>query len=775
MKRTFAVLALSGGLAAASPAQDAALPGRIHGRVMDSRGVPMPGIEVRLEAAGETRAATAASPDGGFSFEAVPAGRHRLSAWLSGRQQGSREAAVQSGQVVELSLTVRLGFLDEVTVTDSREEQLKRETAATVDVVGQETIDQLKPTHPGQIMGLVPGVWVNVTGGEGHQTAIRQPLTTNPVYLYLEDGVPSRSTGFFNHNALYEINVPQADSIEVTKGPSSALYGSDAIGGVVNVLTRSALEPSGADLSLEGGAYGFGRLLVSGNGRRGENGLRADANVTRTDGWRDATGYERQSFSLRGDRAASAGSHLKVLATYSHIDQETAGSSALAASDYLNNPTLNLTPISYRKVEAFRLSVDYARPLGSAGQLSLIPYFRYDTMGLLPNWTLTFDPTFYDTRNTSYGLLGKVRRDFAPWRMQWVGGIDLDLSPGMRVETRITPSTTPIPGGPNVFSAFTPVNMVYDYDVTYFGAAPYVNVELSPWPSVRASAGLRLDHVQYEYDDLLTTPPTTRHRRPPSATREYNHLSPKFGVTWQASSRVNAFVAYRHAFRVPSEGQLFRQGSALNTLDLEPVKAHNLEVGLRVSPNAKVALEASVYRLDKRDDILSFRDPVDGSTQAVNAGHTRHLGVETGARLRPWDWLQVSAAYAWSRHTYEDWLVDPARGVDFSGKEIETAPEQIGNLLVTVTPGKGAFSVEVVRLGRYWMDAANTHEYAGHTLVNLRAQFPLTRRLEVFGRLLNLADERYAESASFTQARGEEFAPGMPRTAYFGMKVSWAR
>ena len=81
-------------------------------------------------------------------------------------------------------------------------------------------IRELKASHPADLLGQVPGVWVNVTGsGEGHMTAIRQPLTTNPVYLYLEDGVPTRSTGFFNHNALYEINVPQAERIEVLKGP----------------------------------------------------------------------------------------------------------------------------------------------------------------------------------------------------------------------------------------------------------------------------------------------------------------------------------------------------------------------------------------------------------------------------------------------------------------------------------------------------------------------------------------------------------------------------
>jgi outer membrane receptor protein involved in Fe transport len=88
-------------------------------------------------------------------------------------------------------------------------------------------------------MNQVPGVAVGVTNGEGHTTAIRQPFTTSPVYLFLEDGIPTRSTGFFNHNALYEIDIPQAGGIEVVRGPGSALYGSDAVAGVINVLTHN--------------------------------------------------------------------------------------------------------------------------------------------------------------------------------------------------------------------------------------------------------------------------------------------------------------------------------------------------------------------------------------------------------------------------------------------------------------------------------------------------------------------------------------------------------
>src|SRR5574343_1042593 len=242
--------------------------------------------------------------------------------------------------------------LGEVTVTATREGQLVNETPATVDVSKEKTLREVKPTHPTEIMGQVAGVWVNVTGGEGHQTAIRQPLTTNPVYLYLEDGVPTRSTGFFNHNALYEVNLPMAGGIEINKGPGSALYGTDAIGGVGNVLTRKPPTKPEIESSIETGSYGWTRAMVTGGSAFGNHAFRADLNLSHTDGWRDKTAYDRQSGTLRWDSAIGNDATLKTVATFSNIDQETAGSSAISRQDYLNNPKANYAPISLRRVQA---------------------------------------------------------------------------------------------------------------------------------------------------------------------------------------------------------------------------------------------------------------------------------------------------------------------------------------------------------------------------------------------------------------------------------------
>jgi iron complex outermembrane recepter protein len=651
--------------------------------------------------------------------------------------------------------------LGEITVTGTREGQARSETPATVSVISEEAVREVAPAHPSELMGRVPGVHVNVTGGEGHATAIRQPITTAPVYLFLEDGIPTRSTGFFNHNALYEVNVPQAGGVEVLKGPGTALYGSDAIGGVVNVLTRPAPLTPEAELRLEGGEHGWVRLLGSAGNTWGEDGLRADLNLTRTDGWREATGYERQSATLRWDRFFESGAALKTVLSASNIDQETAGSSRLSREDYLDNPTLNYTPISFREVRAVRLSTAYERE-SARSLLSITPYLRYNEMDLLANWTLASDPSVSETGHASAGLLLKYRRDFAPLRTRLIVGADLDYSPGSRFEQSITTTRDG-----RVFTAYAINETIYDYDVTFMAASPYVHLELSPLERLRLTGGLRYDAMRYDYDNKLGELTTGRHRRPASTKVDFRHLSPKLGLTYAFTPVLNGFAAYSHAFRVPSEGQLFRQGSAANTVDLEPVKADNYELGLR-GQLGKVTWETSVYYMVKKDDILTFTHP-DDTRETVNAGETLHRGFEAALGAPLTRELRFDLAYSRSRHTFEEWVT--RTGTDFSGKEMSSAPRSLTNARLGYRPARlqgAALELEWQRVGSYWLDDENTARYDGHDLFNLRGSYAVTKRLELDARVANLADERYATAAALSRGQ-EEFAPGLPRTYYVGL------
>jgi iron complex outermembrane receptor protein len=678
-----------------------------------------------------------------------------------------RAVTVTAGQTTDLNIQLEDEAISipEVVVIASRDAKDLSEVAASVGVIGGSAIREAQPGHPSEIMGQIPGVWVNVTGGEGHMTAIRQPLTTDPVYLYLEDGVPTRSTGFFNHNALYEVNLPQSDRVEVMKGPANAMYGSDAIGGVVNVGTRAPTEETSAELTAEGGAHGFQRYLGSLSGTSGQNGLRADANVTLTDGWRDGTAYDRYSGTLRWDRALSGGGSLRTVVTYSNIDQSTAGTSAISRDDYEANPQVNYTPISYRKVTALRWYTAFEKRVASL-TWNVTGFARSNSMDILPNWSLTFDPAIWETSNASFGMLANVRYDVPSGMASLTAGFDADLSPGSHFERTIVPENVD-----GIFVDYADGSAIYDYDVTFRGLSPYLHGEMTPTDRVHLSAGLRVDLLGYDYGNHLSEETTGQHRRPADASPTFSAVSPKFGITVEAAEGLDLFGAYRRGFRAPSEGQLFRQGSAESTVDLDPVKADSWEVGLRGSAGGSFRYEVSGYWMTKKDDILSYRLP-DGSTQAVNAGETLHKGVELGVGARIVQGLDLDVAYSIADHTYEDW--QPNQNTDLSGNEAEFAPNQVGSARLRIAPPAlpgAVVTLEWSHLGPYWEDATNENEYEGHDLFNLRAAYGVTRRLQLFMRLNNLLDERYAERASYNAFRGEELAPGLPRTLYVGVSV----
>ena len=672
--------------------------------------------------------------------------------------------------------------LAEVTVTATREGQLVNETPATIGIIKEKTLRETKPSHPSEIMGQIPGVWVNVTGGEGHQTAIRQPLTTNPVYLYLEDGIPTRSTGFFNHNALYEVNLPMAGGIEVNKGPGSALYGSDAIGGVVNVLTRKPPTRPEIDASLEAGSYGWARATATGGTAFGDHAFRADINVSHTDGWRDYTGYDRQSATLRWDSAIGNDATLKTVATYSNIDQQTAGSSAISRSDFDNNPRTNYTPISLRKVQAFRLSSAYEKESGNS-LLSITPYYRNNAMDLLANWSLSYDPTIYTTENQSFGAQIKYRHDFAPLRTRLIVGIDLDHSPGSRLENRISTTSTGS-GYTRVYTSYTQGARVYDYDVTYQGISPYVHGEISPVEKLRISAGLRYVQVSFKFDNSFGTTPiqtgTAYYGQVGNTDIDFGHLSPKLGATYMFSEAINVFAAYNHAFRAPSEGQLFRPAVASSALaasaaaqasrNLKPVKVDSVELGLRGKINAAINYDIAAYYMTKKDDILGSKDPVTNASTTTNAGKTLHKGIEIGAGAQLASLWRVDTALSYAKHTYESWVTKDG---NFSGKEMELAPRTIANTRLTFGDAKvGMVQLEWLHFGSWWSNAANTSKYAGHDLANLRGTYPLSRDINLFGNIHNVTDQRYAESTGVSSGF-DTFAPGLPRTFTLGLQAKW--
>jgi iron complex outermembrane receptor protein len=725
-------------------------------------GRPVPDATVGVPALGRF---TTADSAGRFRLGGVGFGSLLVEARAIGFRPVWYSVTVVPGDSATLELRLRPAAvtLPDVVVSTTREEQLASTTPLSVGVIREEEIRETRGHHPSEIVNRSPGVYVSNFGGEGHATAIRQPITTKALYAYLEDGVPIRSTGFFNHNALYEINIPQAGRLEIIKGPGSAVYGSDAVGGVINAFTRDPSPRPEAEVFVEGGSRTYVRGLSTVSTTTGRSGLRADLNVTRADGWRDATPYDRQSGTLRWDYRLGETGRIKTVAAFSHVDQPGDGGGDLTADDFRLNPTTTYSPVAFRRVKAARLSTEL-QLRGEQSSFGATLYARDNELDLLPSWQLSFDPQIWESRNRSVGLLTRYRHTLASLRTNFSTGVDLEYSPGSRLETQIITQRS----GP-AFTGYTVGEVQYDYDVAFYQAAPYAQADVALPGRVHLSAGVRYDHIGYDYDNRLSVLTTGAHRRPASTDASFDRLSPKLGASWEIAATASLFASYREAFRAPSESQLFRQGAAESTVDLKPVRARSWEAGVRSALGGRVTLEATAYSMRLRDDVLTFFEPATGLRLTQNAGATNHRGLEVGMGVAIARGVRLDAAVSYAKHTYVEWQPRPT--VDYSGNEMELAPRFLGNGRLTYRPdflSTGLIAVEWVRLGSYWMDPENTTKYGGHDLLNLFATVPVIAHLELSGRVTNLGDRRYAETSSFNAQQGERYRPGAPRQFFLG-------
>ncbi|MGZ5189783.1 MAG: TonB-dependent receptor plug domain-containing protein, partial [Flavisolibacter sp.] len=164
-----------------------------------------------------------------------------------------------SNNVQIISLNTAQSLLQGVVVTANRDAVKRSEAPVAITNLSAKTIQDAKPTSIDQVLNKVSGVYMVNLGNEQHQMSIRQPMTTKSLFLYLEDGIPIRTSGLFNHNALLELNMATVKNIEVIKGPSSSLYGSEAIGGVVNFITQAPTAIPMLKLSVLGNDIGYKR------------------------------------------------------------------------------------------------------------------------------------------------------------------------------------------------------------------------------------------------------------------------------------------------------------------------------------------------------------------------------------------------------------------------------------------------------------------------------------------------------------------------------------
>jgi outer membrane receptor protein involved in Fe transport len=300
---------------------------------------------------------------------------------------------------------------------------------------------------------------------------------------------------------------------------------------------------------------------------------------------------------------------------------------------------------------------------------------------------------------------------------------------------------------------------------------------------------MRYDVSGYSYNNNLSVDesPLSKHRRPADTDVSYKHLSPKLGVTYELGKGNSVFASYRHGFRAPSQGQLFQQNTAANTVDLEPVKVDSYEAGIRGQLLQRFLYELSVYDMTISDDILTFITP-SNSREAVNAGKSRYKGIEIGTGIALAPMLRLDLSYSRTSQRYVDYVPQAAQpatasapakaAIDYSGNLVEQAPRSLANAFLTWSPSVlkgGRVAFEYSHTGSYPGDAANTAFYSSFDLFNAQGSVQVHPSAELYARVTNLLNRQYAALASYDAFQSWQYNPGSPRSIYAGIRYRWDR
>jgi iron complex outermembrane recepter protein len=648
--------------------------------------------------------------------------------------------------------------LDELVVTGTRSGTPILDLAGNTGRISEEEIDLVRPDHITEIVNRVSGVNIQRGNGQEHLTSIRSPVLTGGAgagsFLFLEDGIPLRAAGFANVNGLFEVNYEQAGGIEVVRGPGSALYGSNAVHGLINVLSRAPSLDLQREIDISVGPHDLYQMKGTVSDTIGQHGYRLSVNGTTDGGYVSDSGYDQQKVSFRHDYYGEIDS-FKTLFSHTNLNQETA--SYIEGFKAYEDESLSRTnpdPEAYRDAKSTRLSTEWERQLTDNSTLRLTPYLRHTEMEFLMHF-LNGQPV-EKNKHSSVGLLAAYTKDLSGGH-KIIFGTDFEYTEGELSEVQNSPSVGPFVQGVH-----------YDYEVDATVVAPYVHSEWQLLEKTRLTAGIRYEYTKYDYTnntDSLTL--GTRYLRPDSDKENFSNLSPKLGLVQELTDDTAAFINYARGNRAPQTTDLYRiqqRGATGGAADSETIDS--IEIGMRKIGDG-LQYEIAAYHMKKKDYFFTDSNQIN-----VPDGKTQHTGLELGAFYPFNEQFDIAANVTFAKHEYD--FNRESSNIE-KGDYLVTAPKRMGNIRLgwNVTPVTRA-ELEWIHMSEYYITDGNDKKYEGHDVVNLRASHDVTDNLTLYGKVHNLFNTEYAERADYNGFSDEyRYFVGEKRYLHVGASYSF--
>jgi len=650
---------------------------------------------------------------------------------------------------------------EQVLVTATRVEASASGIPIAWSVVDEEALSLTGHIHINEIMQQVPGAWITRGNGQESLTSLRSPTLTGAgscgAFFVASDGISLRAPGFCNVNQLFDANAEQAGRIEVIKGPATALYGSNAMHGVINILSAAPTEEKDHNIAIEAGPYDFYRAKYRYSNTYGAHGISLRANGTTDGGYKDDSGYDQQKMTLRHDFSADKMEVTTVL-DVSNLNQETAGF-IKGEEAYKDNELKdsNPNPEAYRDAKSLMLYSRIDLALNANNKLSITPYLRDNEMEFMQHFL-----PWKSVEENGHSSLGLRTTLYTTGESnQWANGVDLEYTDGWLKETQ-----------DEYFSPNQPTGVHYDYQVDATVAAAYSQLTGTLGSRWEYTGGARLEYTLYDYNNRTDDGPACapdasacRFFRPADRDDSFTNWSLNAGASYQYAGQQFAYARLAHGFRAPQATELYRLQAGQEVADLDSEQMDSLEFGLRGVALESLSYDISVYFM-KKDEVI-FQD---ADRQNISGAKTRHTGLDISLDYQLADNWAVRLDGTYAEHKYDSPIQLLGSSGDIEGNFIDTSPKVFGSAglqwdMTEATGLPGRAELEWVYMDSYYLEPDNQHEYEGHSLLNLRVTGQLSKRFSAGIRLTNLLDEDYAERADFGFGDYRYFV-GQPMGAY---------
>ncbi len=744
------------------------------GKVTNSQSVPIAGSTVYLL---NTNRGTATDDKGNFTIKNLLPGKYTAQISAIGYATTNMEVTVNgSTGSVDIWLEDESRQLDAVLVTAQKTEESLQQVPFSISALSARQVQQYRLWNIRELTAIVPNLYSANSGDERNVTSIRGIATTSydqAIATYI-DGV--------NQFGL-DTYIPQlldVERIEVLRGPQGTLYGRNAMGGVINIITRQPTNTTSGFAEVSVGNFNTQRYSIGLRTPIIKNRLFAGGTLM----FNKRDGYYTNQFndaSYDQQKSITGNYYLKFIASEQwslslnakHNDNRNNGPFPLAfpmssIDEFLEEGhVLNQNATSKMIDNTFNssLTASYAgRSFNFSSQTAYQSNHRYYTLPLDGDFAPIDGITIINNYGDDWNKVKVWTQEFKlsspatnTSALKWTAGTyffhqdnPVKQATHFGQDAAFVDPNIPFPNFSNIIT-----NKGKSTGIALYGQGTWSVME-----KLNIIGGLRYDYERKKYgilgefkmdsdpDPTVTTPDT-------SATANFNAFSPKLGVAYEINAHSNVFASYSRGYRAGGFTQLSADPSQPPLYAYKPEYSNNIEVGIKNNFfNNRLRLNMAFFLTQVTDVQVPTLVLPGAFTVTRNAGKLSSKGVELELATTPAKGLELEYNFGFTDAEYKDLkLSQGGASVDLAGKKQVFTPDITSMLAAQYSFDLGTkhnlklvARGEWMQLGEQYFDLSNNISQDAYSLLN--ARFGISSRL---GELMfwgrNLGDKRYISYA----------------------------